>query len=210
MENLCPFFKAECHGNQCKMWKDEDCLIVNFLSNFQQYALEEDESSIEEGTRIESAISSNREDAKVPKWLKVATPDEIAQRMLEFKDEEFKNGEEVRFYMLRNLFWSKEGVEQLFLPTEISMKMQQAEVKAQMQMQKEEDEKKKARLSQEREELPNLVSQCVDWARVTGLKRLAMADVDTFALEKDLSFLRETKKAIYSMANVKLKSGRVD
>lgn len=211
MDNLCPFFKEQCHGNQCKMWKDEECLIVNFLSNLQEDNSENqnEQAPQEENIHLESHISSNRyETQQVPKWLKVASPEEIAQQILEFKDEEFKNGEEVRFHMLRNLFWSKKGVEQFFLPPEISMKIQQAEVKAQMQMKKEEDEKKKARLSQERDGLPDIVGQCVDWARTSGLKRLSLSDVDTFTLEKDIDILKETKKSLYSMANVKLKSGK--
>lgn len=206
MENLCPFFKAECHGHQCMMWKNEECLIVAFLQKVQESASEESSSSsLEQNIEMESSIS-HRETSKVPSWLKTATPESIAKEILEFKDEEFTENEPVSFHSVINLFWSKKGVERFFLPPEIDMKIRQADIKAQMQFQKEEDEKKKARLSEEREELPTLVSKCVDWARVSGLKRVALADIDTFLLEKDLDILRETKKAVYSMTNVKLKS----
>jgi len=48
----------------------------------------------------------------------------------------------------------------------------------------------------------------VDWARINNLKRLTLADVDTFIMEKEFDLLTETKRAIYAMANVKLKSGK--
>jgi hypothetical protein len=65
---------------------------------------------------------------------------------------------------------------------------------------------RKERLGKEKEEFPSLVSQCVDWARINGLKRLTLSDLDTYILEKDLDILQETKRALYSMANLKLKS----
>ena len=53
MENLCPFFKEECHGHQCMMWKNEECLIVAFLQNVQESASEnEDEDSDEETSEM--------------------------------------------------------------------------------------------------------------------------------------------------------------
>jgi hypothetical protein len=61
-------------------------------------------------------------------------------------------------------------------------------------------------LAKEKDELPSLVSQCVDFARMNGLKKLTLSDVDTFIIEKELDLMHETKRAVYSMANVKLKS----
>ena len=35
MMTFCPFFNAECKGNQCVMWSNEECLIVGFLERLQ-------------------------------------------------------------------------------------------------------------------------------------------------------------------------------
>lgn len=43
---------------------------------------------------------------------------------------------------------------------------------------------------------------------MNSLKRLTLSDVDTFITEKDLDLMHETKRAIYAMANVRLKSER--
>ena len=74
---LCPFFKTNCKGNQCVMYRDGQCLIVNYL----------EPSDWEE---VPSGEGQN-EDAKTscPEWLKTATPESLAKEMLKFKDEQF-------------------------------------------------------------------------------------------------------------------------
>ena len=44
--------------------------------------------------------------------------------------------------------------------------------------------------------------------RALVLRRLTLADVDTYVLEKDLDIVKETKRALYSMANLRLKTGK--
>jgi hypothetical protein len=94
------------------------------------------------------------------------------------------------------------------MPPEIQLKIERANYLAERQIEQEEDAKKKRRLAEEKEELPSLVSQCLDWARLNGLKRLTLSDIDTFIMEKDLNLLHETKRAMYSMVNLKLKTGK--
>jgi hypothetical protein len=79
---------------------------------------------------------------------------------------------------------------------------------AEREIRRDEENQRKEQLKKEKEELPSLVSQCVDFARMNNLKRLTLSDVDTFVMEKDLDVMHETKRAIYAMANVKLKSGK--
>ena len=76
------------------------------------------------------------------------------------------------------------------------------------EIRRDEENQRKERLKKEKEELPSLVSQRVDFARMNNLKRLTLSDVDTFVMEKDLDLMHETRRAIYAMANVKLKSGK--
>lgn len=111
-------------------------------------------------------------------------------------------------FSLSRLFWDNKGVERFILPSGARLKIERVNYLAERQIAKEEDAKKKKRLAEEKEELPSLVSQRVDWARLNSLKRLTLADVDTFILEKELDLLNETKRAVYTMGNVKLKSGK--
>jgi len=209
MDNLCPFFKESCHGNQCIVWKNEECLLVGLLQRIQEGVPlpEENVPSSEEG--IERAgVLLHREEAEVPKWLKTSTPEELAVEMLEFKEKEFPDEDKVSFHTLSRFFWDNKGVERFFLPSEAQLKIERANYLAERQIANEEDAKKKKRLAEEKEELPSLVSQCIDWARINSLKRLTLADVDAFIMEKELDLLNETERAMYAMANVKLKSGK--
>jgi len=41
---------------------------------------------------------------------------------------------------------------------------------------------------------------------IEGLWRLTLADVDAYIVERNIDILKETRRAIYATANVKLKS----
>lgn len=207
MKTLCPFFKESCHGNECVMWKSEECLLVTFLQRIQEGVPIPDGSisSSEEGIE-NSGLNLHREEAEVPKWLKRSTPEEIALEMLEFKEKEFPKDEKVSFHILSRFFWENKGVHRFLLPSEAELKVERAESLAERENARREEAEKKQRLSEEKEELPSLVNQCVDWARLNSLNRLTLSDVDTYVMEKNLDILKETKRALYAMANVKLKS----
>jgi hypothetical protein len=149
-----------------------------------------------------------REERETPKWLKTSTPEELAVEMLDFKKKEFSEEEYMGFHSISHYFWSNKGVEKFCMSPEIQMKIEKAEMLAEKEIRKDEERQHKERLEKEKIELPSLVSQCVDFARMNNLKRLTLSDVETFMMEKNLDLMHETKRAIYAMANVKLKSGK--
>ena len=67
-------------------------------------------------------------------------------------------------------------------------------------------EEETVKIEKEKEEHPSLVSHCVDWARTHGLKRLTLGDIDAYILERNLDIQKETRRALYAMANIELKS----
>ena len=68
------------------------------------------------------------------------------------------------------------------------------------------DDKYKQKMLREKNEIPSLVDQCVDWARTNGLKNVSKSDVETFLLEKEYDLTKESQKSIYALTNTKLKS----
>jgi hypothetical protein len=50
------------------------------------------------------------------------------------------------------------------------------------------------------------VNRCCDWAITNGMKRVTVADVDAFILENEYDIIKETRRALYAMTNVQLKS----
>lgn len=177
---FCPLLRDTCKGNECIMLRDEECLLVSFLETVR-----EDAPTPEEGMpQIQEGID----------WIEKRTPEELAAEILEFiKKEEAEKGFD--YYSASRYFWESKGIQELLMPFEVRSKMQRADLLAERQ-----------KLQEEKDELPALVGKCVDWARTNNLNKVALADVDAFLLEKDLHLLRETRRALYSMANLKLKS----
>ena len=67
MNTFCPFFKENCKGNECAMFKNEECLIVSFLEHVSEEIPEQ--ASEEEGIE-RSGLILHREEAEVPDWIK--------------------------------------------------------------------------------------------------------------------------------------------
>ena len=200
MNTFCPFFKKICKGNECVMFKNGKCLIVSFLQIVSEGVLSPEE--IGETRRIEIL----REEAEVPDWIKTRTAEELAAEILEFKKKEFPEDEYLDSHTICNLFWENKGIEHYQMPSEIRLKINRANILARTQIRKEEEKRRKEQIQKEKEELPSLVSHCVDWARTNGLKRLTLADIDAYIMERNLEILKETRRALYAMANVQLKS----
>ena len=188
------------------MWKDEKCVLVSFLEQAQEgLPLPEEGMPPLEGIE-RSPMILHTEEVEVPDWIKKRTPEELAVEMLDFIKKEFPEEEGMRYHTVFSYFWESKGVQRFLLPSEASLKIQRAEFLVQKEIMKQQEAERKRRLQEEKDELPSLVGKCVDWARDYGLKRVTLADVDTFLLEKDLNLMHETKRALYSMSNLKLKS----
>jgi hypothetical protein len=202
MNTFCPFFKEKCRGNQCVMFRNGECLIVSFLQITSEGA------SSQEEMVVPPPIEIRRELAEVPDWVKATTAEELAAEMLEFRRKEFSEDEDLGFHTVSSFFWKSKGIEGYLMPPDIRLIMERAEILARKEIQKQEKMQRSVQLKKEEEELPSLVSHCIDWARTRGLKRLTLADVDAYILERDLDILKETRRALYTMANVELKSKR--
>jgi len=198
--SFCPFLREKCPKDDCMMWRDEECLVASFLQGVSQQA----ETSA--AVSSEDSIIGVHSAGAVPEWLKEISAEELAEELIEFKNKEYP---ELNHYLLGRIssfYLANKGVSDLYSFPEMSMKMSKAQFIAEEKLRKEEERVKKEQLGKEKEELPSLVSQCVDWAKNNGLARLTVADVDTYLIEKDLEILQETKRALYAMANVRMKS----
>lgn len=192
---FCPFLRETCKGNECMMFRDEECLLVSFLETVREGTPTPAEGMplIQEGIE-RGGLIFHREEAEVPDWIEKRTPEELAVEIFEFiKRERTEEGSD--YYSASHNFWESKGVHEFLVPFEVRSKIQRADFLA-----------KRRVLQEEKDELPSLVAKCVDWAGINNLNKVTLADVDAFLLEKDLDLLRETKKALYSTANFKLKS----
>lgn len=206
MITFCPFFKDECKGNQCVMWSNEKCLIVDFLQKLQSSF--EKEIPEEEIVVREPIISRfERPEPTIPEEIKQATPETLAAEFILFLETEFPESKLTPYGGNFELFLqTKNLTEHWNLPPEIRLKIKKAQTLARDEIQKRIETEHKIRFEREKEELPSLVDRCADWAITKGMKRVTVADVDAFILENEFDILKETRRALYSMTNVKLKS----
>jgi hypothetical protein len=185
MSSLCPFFKETCHGNQCVMWRDESGLIVGIIGRIL--------ASYPDETSQEEAIIEERYNNDNPDGLENVNAEFLATELIDYAKKEMPH-EDIQSVI--QFFWQSKGIHR-FISPEIDAKIQRANHLA-----------IKQKLDAEKGEIPTLVSQLVDWARIKEYKRLTLADVDAFLFEKELTIMHETKRVLYSMANVKLKTGK--
>ncbi len=193
--SLCPFFKTDCYRDKCVMWKN-GCLITIFLDKFQ---LETTEAEIQPENDQETSEKSQFKD-----WLEKATPANIAEEIIEFKNQHFSN-ERVSSFDLTRLFWTDKELDNWEIPAKVQLKIEQANLKVQQKLDEIEEAKNRKRLAEEKQKLSTLIKECIDWTNQAGLKKLTLADVDAFILDKNLDIMFETRRALYSKVNIKLK-----
>jgi len=201
MNTLCPFFREDCKGNECVMWKDEKCLIATFMENFIRPSAEEIERNVP-SVYMDEELSGK----KIPDEIKSASPEELAAELISFAKKEFPSEEKIGIRNISQLFWGSKNVERWSTPADIQLKIEKAEILAQKQLDNEREMKEKEQLEKERAELPSLINSCIDWAREHGLKRVTQSDIEAFLMEKNLEILQQTQRSLYAQANVQLKS----
>ena len=142
----------------------------------------------------------------IPEEIKMATDESLAREIIDFIKKEFPDNEKVWIRNISQLFWSQKNLSKFATSPEIQLKMEKAEMLAQKQIDSEKEAMKKVRFEEEKIMLPQLVLDCVRWAKEQGLKKITLSDLGAFLLEKGIEVLPGTEKAIYSRANVSIKT----
>lgn len=180
-----------------------DRIAICLESRRDYYEIDDEDNNIPEGLdfNIQERVS------EVPSEIKFAKAEELAAKMVDFAKREFPDEDRININRVSHLFWSNIKVTNKWnMPAEIQLKIEKAELLAKKQYDYEVELKTKEQLEKEKIELPSLVSSCVDWAKYNGLKRVTQADVGAFLFNKNIEILPETKKSLYQLANVRIKS----
>jgi hypothetical protein len=188
------------------MWFNEECLIVGFLQNLQSgFTKTEYEPDIP--IDVQPSFTFQRPEPTIPEDIKNATPESLASEYIAFLETEFPDSEPGMLFGNFQLFLeTKNLIDRWGLPAELRLKLEKAQILAREEIRKRVETEKKLRLETEKGELPSLVNRCCDWAITKGMNRVTVADVDAFILENEFDLLQETRRALYAMANVQLKS----
>ena len=157
--SFCPLIKETCKGNQCTMWLDEKCLVVNFLSQPLFTAIDDDI-----GLEIDLPVSStsgvtygSSRSTQTPSWVKDASPEDIVSEYVRYMDREFPDSEP---YNVWSIFLRSIGCYYDYnMAPEIELKLQKARILAETESDKRREVKLQLRRDQEFATMDSLVDQ---------------------------------------------------
>lgn len=191
MGSYCPLLREQCKEDGCAFWK-EQCLFISFLENVT--------------ARSSSEVADQEEEVLIPKEMRDFSADELADEIFSYVKKESQDDETGWRGDLYNEFWNSKGIEDRFdLPKDIQSKMEKAEKIAEKKLEKDSKEREQIKYQKEKEILPQLIEDCIKWAKQNGLKRLTKSDISAFILEKDLELFADTETILYSKVNARLK-----
>jgi hypothetical protein len=206
MNTFCPLIREECKHAECMAWKENRCLVFSFLASSVQAT----EQQLARNQSIEeSHVEIDQTEEKVQKAIEVlrsSTPEELVAQLVSFVKKESEGEDNIWVSHFVDAFWAERGIEKWDMPSDLKFKVEKVELLAQQEIDGYEEMEMEKKRQREKIEFPALVSQCVNWAREHGLKRLTQADIEAFLLEKELDISVTTERSLYATANVQLKS----
>lgn len=121
--------------------------------------------------------------------------EELVNEALEFAKKQF--GETPPTYRVTDLFWESKGLRRYMADPNVRVKM--AKVESMVRQKLEEGQVK-----HEKEVLPTLVDECLEWARKNGLRKVTKSNCDYFLTEKSVQLSKTSRDAIYNQVNFRL------
>ncbi|MBU4245593.1 MAG: hypothetical protein ABIF85_05640 [Nanoarchaeota archaeon] len=161
--------------------------------------------SVEEIPGDDISLEEDKQ-SEIPEEIKSATPEKLASELIAFIQKEFSDEANMSMYRASEFFWSQKNIRKYEMPPEVRLKIEKVEMLAEKQLNAAREVKDKAQLEKEKLELPSTVTSCVNWAREHNLKKITLADVDAYLLDKNIELLYQIKRSLYAMANVAIKS----
>lgn len=138
---------------------------------------------------------------EIPEEIRKKSDKELADELVAFVLREFPDELDRISFRASRLFWESKGLADLWRlgreDPKIGLKVEKAESLAQFRL-KQETQKKEKQL------VPKLVEECLNWARENQMKRVNKTNVDSFLAEKELTLSKSSRDIIYSKVNITL------
>jgi hypothetical protein len=191
--------KKMCAGKNCMFWEDESCLFVEF---FKKSAVSTFEGEETENFPIDVEVRKK----KIPEDIKLMSAEELAEELVEYVRKQFPDNVNM-VYSVKDIFWKSKGLEDTWdIPLEIKLKIQQTELLADNKIAEENKKLEKIRLEKEKEQLPDLIEDCITWAQGLGFNKITKSDLDTFLMEREIQLLKFSSDYLHNKVNLRLKS----
>jgi hypothetical protein len=196
--DFCPLIKEPCKREGCMFWTEEtvgkrkgNCSLNLFASTIGQIMTEEAEIQPEEV----STETSFRKSVELKE-----SAEELVAQLIEFFKKEYPEHEIKSTFPhdISRLFWASKGLDSVFLfDSSTRLKMGAVEMKAYEKLNQE-------RVQKEKEMLPKLIENCLEWARKQGVKRVTRSNVNFFLSESEVKVSSTTRDILYSKVNLEL------
>lgn len=138
-------------------------------------------------------------DGEIPAILKNQSEEELAKELLEFIEKESPNASRYEVYTLSRLFWSNKGLFAHGASPQADAMRRRIDMKAEKMFEQKQSK-------EEKERMPKLVEQCLEWARKNGLMKLTQGEVGAFVSESDISLSRDGQRLLWQKVNIELKT----
>lgn len=167
---------------------EENCMLLSYMIT-QVEKVEKEFIEAEMETR----------EPEIPQALEKKSAEELASELLEYIKKEFPDAKEgIGLHEAIEMFWKEKGWDEFEYNPKISIKMEKAESMAERRLTREQFEK-------EKEILPKLVNELVEWAMNEGLKRVYKYNVVSFLQEKEVELTQQSTDVLFNKVNIELK-----
>ncbi len=210
-KRFCPLAAHDCRVHRCVMWNDESCAFAQYfqlvVATLKQKEAQESRQ-MEEALRRRSEMERQEKDFEVPKEFLAASVEELAQELYELAKQHRIESDTTGpvIHRVLSLFWERKGVDDYRMPQEIRLKKSKVAEYAQYLRSEDRDKERENALTQERDALPELVTECVEWARSKSMRRVTKADLEIYMLDSGIELQPETTRMLYLQVNQKLGS----
>ncbi len=136
---------------------------------------------------------------EIPEVLKKKSEEELANEMAEFMRKESPTPDTRDFYVLRRMFWAEKGIERFSLNPKVELIRDRIDMKAQKILEEEQTK-------EEKEKIPKLLEQCIQWCNKNNIKKATQGDIGAFLVDNETSLSRDGQRKLWQKVNVMLKS----
>lgn len=135
------------------------------------------------------------DDGKISKEILEKDPNELADQYVEFMEKEYPDGNRMELWTTEKEFFETIGIPANVYDEKARRLTERVSALARRIMEKN-----------EKEALPELIDECVDWAEENDLSKVTKTLVIGFLAEKGLSLFQTNKDILHTKVNFKLKS----
>lgn len=147
---------------------------------------------------VSTSSDRGRQDEEIPEALR-KSEEELVNELIEFIRKESPSPHTHSFFMLEHMFWAEKGIERFSFNPKVELIKTRVNMKAQKILDDEQ-------IKEEKEKIPELVEQCIQWCKKNNMKKVTQSDIGAFLTDNEISFSKDGQRTLWQKVNVMLRS----